>query len=517
MAEIGKNVIENLTTAMYDNPFTIYREYIQNSADSIDKAVEEKLEEKSKLYIDVNVDCKNSNIIILDNACGIRKADFDRLLLTVADSSKSRINNKGFRGIGRLAGLAYCSKLKFESTVKGETTKSVIVWDGALLRKVLSDSSQHPSASDLIDSIVTKSCEKTDSKEHFFKVSMIGVYKENLDLLNVDKVRGYLEEVAPIPYKSSFIFKSKIKDFAKENDFKIDEYRINVNGKSLDKPYSADLYKNTKKYDEITAVEFKIIKGEEGKPLAWMWYGLSKFAGVIPTCNKMHGIRLRKGNIEIGDAKTLERFYSETRGNKYFIGEVYAISAELIPNARRDYFNSNRSLNYFEQKMRIECQRLTGIYKQASNYRSAQNSIQAAQKKEFEFRKKEQNAGFIDSAEKEKLRTQLEECKKKAEAAKRDVAKLTQKSNGNETLVRVFENINKGYAKENPVPNEEKHLKEQENSAKKKSQYITAKLSKYSKSERKLISQIYSIINNILPQDEANCVITKIQEELQKK
>ena len=39
MAEIGKNVIENLTTAMYENAYTVYREYIQNSADSIDKAI----------------------------------------------------------------------------------------------------------------------------------------------------------------------------------------------------------------------------------------------------------------------------------------------------------------------------------------------------------------------------------------------------------------------------------------------------------------------------------------------
>ena len=30
MAEIGKNVIENLTTAMYENAYTVYREYIQN-------------------------------------------------------------------------------------------------------------------------------------------------------------------------------------------------------------------------------------------------------------------------------------------------------------------------------------------------------------------------------------------------------------------------------------------------------------------------------------------------------
>ena len=35
---IGKNVIETLTSGMYDARF-VYREYVQNSADQIDKAV----------------------------------------------------------------------------------------------------------------------------------------------------------------------------------------------------------------------------------------------------------------------------------------------------------------------------------------------------------------------------------------------------------------------------------------------------------------------------------------------
>ena len=35
----GKFLLEILTKGMYSNPMHIYREYIQNSCDSIDKAV----------------------------------------------------------------------------------------------------------------------------------------------------------------------------------------------------------------------------------------------------------------------------------------------------------------------------------------------------------------------------------------------------------------------------------------------------------------------------------------------
>ena len=38
--KIGKNLIEILTDGMYKNPLFMYREYIQNSADSINEAAQ---------------------------------------------------------------------------------------------------------------------------------------------------------------------------------------------------------------------------------------------------------------------------------------------------------------------------------------------------------------------------------------------------------------------------------------------------------------------------------------------
>lgn len=35
---IGKDVLELVSSAMYVDPLTIYREYVQNAADSIDEA-----------------------------------------------------------------------------------------------------------------------------------------------------------------------------------------------------------------------------------------------------------------------------------------------------------------------------------------------------------------------------------------------------------------------------------------------------------------------------------------------
>lgn len=39
MAKVGKNILDNLTTGMYKDSRVIYREYVQNACDQIDKAI----------------------------------------------------------------------------------------------------------------------------------------------------------------------------------------------------------------------------------------------------------------------------------------------------------------------------------------------------------------------------------------------------------------------------------------------------------------------------------------------
>lgn len=52
----GKFLLEILTKGMYSNPMHVYREYIQNSTDSIDKAIEEGIICESEAAIHVRID-----------------------------------------------------------------------------------------------------------------------------------------------------------------------------------------------------------------------------------------------------------------------------------------------------------------------------------------------------------------------------------------------------------------------------------------------------------------------------
>lgn len=544
MAIIGKNVIENLTLGMYENSLMIYREYIQNAADSIDNAINLGIlkkgtdknninsDTKETAQIDIYINQKKRNISIYDNALGIPKDKFFNILSSIADSEKDKESNKGFRGIGRLAGLAYCKKLIFTSSYIGENKKSIMIWDGELLRNILNDTKNRISASDLVDKVIDYKTENCDINEHFFEVILNDISTENNELLNVKDVYDYLSFVAPVPYANSFIYASKIKEFIKENNLKLDEYDILVNGKSVFKPYKTHLLSQGKTYDEIKDIEFRFIRSEDNKLLGWMWFAVIKFVINIPKENKMRSIRLRKENIQIGNETTLSKFFKEARGSTYFIGEVMAIDKNLIPNARRDYFNINETLREFETALiPILNGEAYHLYYYANNVKRAFRKQYDIIEKENKFKLKIQEGKFLSKNDEEKaqkeLKTELDNLSKITD----NIHKLENKSAKNPLYNKVFNMIKEDFqkkdiesntpeiAQQNVIKTTSTPIKKnntntiQEKSIKKK-KYIAQELSKYNKREQKLITRIYSKIKELLPKDMADDLIDKIQEDL---
>ena len=87
--------------------------------------------------------------------------------------------------------------------------------------------------------------------------------------------------------------------------------------------------------------------------LAIAWLGRTNYLGSIYD-KTVKGLRLRKGNIQIGDGQTLNTVFKDARFNGWSIGEVFVSSPHLIPNARRDNFEKNPA--YFvliEQLQRV--------------------------------------------------------------------------------------------------------------------------------------------------------------------
>ena len=93
MAFIGKNTIENLTTAMYEDLRIIYREYIQNSADSIDHAIECGLITEDEAIINIEIDKKKKYVCVSDNGMGM-SADFKETIFDPFTRAESSVTNK---------------------------------------------------------------------------------------------------------------------------------------------------------------------------------------------------------------------------------------------------------------------------------------------------------------------------------------------------------------------------------------------------------------------------------------
>ena len=339
---IGKDVIESLTLGMYEDSRFIYREYIQNGADQIDKGVDDGLFQSlrdGRMEIDINPTTKT--ISIYDNATGIESDKVQSILKNIAQSTKDRTKNKGFRGIGRLGGLGYCNKLIFETSFKGEAVKSFLVWDSQKLKAIINDRESKEDAASVIDEVTEYSIEKESLDSHYFKVTLQNV--TNSALLNKDDIYQYLSMVAPVPYGKGFIFKTKIDDKAKELGCSIDEYPVFINKNQVFKSYTTSIYEgdrnSKKKIDEIHDIDTFEIRNSKNKLLAWGWYGISNLTKVIPNVNNARSIRLRKGNIQIGLEETLTKLFKEARGTKYFFGEIHTISTDLIPNAKTRLFS----------------------------------------------------------------------------------------------------------------------------------------------------------------------------------
>ena len=135
--QVGKYTLESLTTGMYSDPKIVYREYIQNSVDSLENAVALGLIEQQSMRIDIIVNAEDSYICIKDNGTGIPSADAPKTLMNVGSSKKRNSNNRGFRGIGRLGGMSYCDTLVFTTSAETEAVKTVITFDCKKLRHLL--------------------------------------------------------------------------------------------------------------------------------------------------------------------------------------------------------------------------------------------------------------------------------------------------------------------------------------------------------------------------------------------
>ena len=128
-----------------------------------------------------------------------------------------------------------------------------------------------------------------------------------------------------------------------------------------------------------------------------------------------------------------------------------------------------------------------------------------------EFEKKSKAGGFIDDTERQRMQFDIEKARKGADEARKQLEKYNSLK-ADSPLAEIHKSIEQKYNVGDLVS----RAQETELSAdteEKKNVYITSGMSKLSRSERKLVSRILSVITDIAPKDIAEKIIERIKEE----
>jgi len=520
--KIGKFTLESLTTGMYSDPRIIFREYIQNSTDAIDDAIKYGLiESREDGEIQIQIDKQARNLSITDNGTGIAQFKVWNTLCDIGSSDKDFSKQRGFRGIGRLGGLSYAEELRFVTSVKGDDKKSIISWDCAKLKKMLRPGNyENHDLTMVIQEVAKIQIEEEKEDKHYFSVELNKIEKQFDILLDINDIRNYLSQVAPVPFHAQyFVFYHDIEIGIKKQLEKInkplEEYYIYLNNDPN------PIYKSYKNYvkagkgekekrDNIQEIKYIKEFDDKGNLIFWGWYGITNFYGYIKD-ESIAGIRVRKNNIQIGNIKTLDDFFSQSRFNKWFIGEIYVYDKNILPNARRDDFEKNDAYAKFKIKLEKHTKEiLSKIPPMYSTLNSTTNKIEKKAKELEDIEEKVTN-GITSEIERVQLHKKRDEIQKELSKSTSDLENVKSKINTkidskiDEVLIKAGELQVKSKELENGIIDADYQILK------------SKALSGYSKDVKKIIIKIFEIIDRELDTENAKKLEMNIIDDLQKK
>lgn len=400
---VGRSMLETITVALYENPIILFREYVQNSLDAHNRAVDSGLPKLKDLNVTITLNKISRTIVIRDNGYGIESYEkFKERMLNIGSSH--RLSDKtqyiGFRGIGRISGLPFCTRLIFRSKASGSLAVNECTWLGEEYRSLLNDENISGDLLTIIDKIVKfdeKEVESKDKNEHYFEVILEGYNDDIHDMLDEKtevNFKQILIQMLPLQYDKKFskakIIMERYKSFMKEE---LDRFMISV---KLD---GVNLYKQ---YDDTYMLESDIIfwevRGKKkkdqslGDKIGLLWFTFS--AHLKSHGNEQcYGILTRSKNVLMGGNDTFAQvadssgsyvttFREMAQSLRGVYGEFLINSQQLSDNSRRDWFLPDVHCRYLNGVI-TEFMRRLNIYR----YNSSRYFRKRSSMKKEELRK----------------------------------------------------------------------------------------------------------------------------------
>ena len=373
-ALVGGDIFSLITVGMYNNPLAIYREYIQNVADAV--ATSECVQ---KGKVEIKLDPAKLCIRIRDNGPGLSFDTALRALLPVARSEKRQGTDRGFRGIGRLAGLAFAQSVTFTTRTQDDQRVTRIVWDGPKLRRSIAENPQPERA--IRESVTVETLSGAEWPAHFFEVEVneIGRYAAGL-ILNREAVRAYIGEVCPVPIAPQFPFVSEVESlFSKDEAPLVLDVILDDEVLPITRRFDKIIRFSNGREDYFTDFEKIAIPAVDGNGRAALgWVAHSSYRGVIPKDAGIRGVRIRVGNIQVGDETIFDHLFPEDRFNRWCVGELHIVDPRIIPNGRRDHFEPGPHIRNLENHVGVVARRIIKQCREVSATRNKERKFQSA-------------------------------------------------------------------------------------------------------------------------------------------
>ena len=343
----GAGLLGLVTTGMYHDPLSMYREYLQNAADAVAASGQ-----PGRARVEIAIDVSERRIRIRDNGPGLSREEALDRLLPIGRSEKTLGIDRGFRGVGRLAGLAFAKTVSFTTRTHGDQAVTRITWHSARLPELTSTESELEEA--ILDCVDVGTLPESDHPEHFFEVEVGDVARHSTGLLlNRDAVRDYVGEVCPVPMNSDFPFADSVEGLFHDTKAPLTlEVLLEGDPDPVKRPYGESIQLSANKDAEFTELQVvRIPSVDDTGEAAVGWVAHSSYLGAIPKEQRVRGIRARVGNIQIGGEAVFDHLFTEERFNRWCVGELHILDPRIIPNARRDYFEPGPHLRNLENQL----------------------------------------------------------------------------------------------------------------------------------------------------------------------
>lgn len=432
---LGVHLLETITKGMYSEPLHSIREYIQNAYDSIRAARRNRLLSPREGEVQIRIDPEHRTVQIRDNGIGLDPEEAAVYLLDLGNSAKAGTDagskeNAGFRGIGRMAGITYCKRLRFV-TSNGSGKKCIVKFDAAGINRMTRAGQK---AATIVDAILSNS-ELTEEAEeqgvHYLEVVLEDINKEGEQFLDEDCVAKYLAQIAPVDHDPrQWSHREKIHSFARDahSESSLDYIRVMVRDAAGNLKHDVRRpFKNTfttinrrssKRTVRVTDVVALPIEGNSVDGW-WGWLAVHERQGALADV-PYAGLRIRMHNIAIGDDAIARDLFITPSHAMWCFGEIHITNHAITPNTQRDNFEDSRAWDQIKECLRCEALLIGKEIRKESDRRS--KSIETLVKpaeKSCRSANKAIKRGFVSPDEQkniaQKLKDQAERLERQAE------------------------------------------------------------------------------------------------------